>query len=103
VTEDRPYRPGLSSEEALRLIKSKVADGGLDGRVVATLRAHLPAIDLVRRKEQAAWSSGQARLNYLMETAPCERDALSDPPTDTAARAATSNPTRESRKVATWN
>lgn len=40
LTEDRPYRPGMSLQQALRLIESDVINGALDQDVYCVLHQH---------------------------------------------------------------
>ncbi len=62
VTEDRPYRKGMEDEEALGVLTGLVANGGLDGQVVETLRRDFGVINAIRRKEQKAYAVKQRRL-----------------------------------------
>ena len=48
------------------VLQGEVDDGGLDGHVVAALRAHFRRINSLRRKEQTAWASKQMTLADLM-------------------------------------
>ena len=67
VAEDRPYRPGMSSQEALEVMERLAADGGVDGDVVAVLKREYDAVDAVRRDEQAAYGEKQKHLAWFME------------------------------------
>lgn len=40
VTEDRPYRCGMSWEQSLAVLDQQVGNGGLDGDIVALVRKH---------------------------------------------------------------
>jgi putative nucleotidyltransferase with HDIG domain len=66
VAEDRPYRKGMSLEEALGLLKKQAASGGLDGDVVDTLETDREAMDASRRQEQAAYAEKQSHVLDLM-------------------------------------
>ncbi|MDT8423347.1 MAG: HD domain-containing protein [Desulfuromonadales bacterium] len=60
LTEDRPYRAGLSTEEALRIVKSMVTQGALDADVVRYLELHFEHMNLLRSRVQNA-----ARAAYV--------------------------------------
>jgi len=66
ITEDRPYRKGMDNAEALGVLDKLVANGGLDGQVVETLRADFDAVNLIRREEQAAYRVKQDLLARVM-------------------------------------
>jgi putative nucleotidyltransferase with HDIG domain len=44
LVEDRPYRPGMSYQEALQLIEADVINGALDNGVYLVLRQHAQAL-----------------------------------------------------------
>ncbi len=67
VTEDRPYRAGMTSEQALAILHKMVADGALDGDVVSTLDNACEAIQETRRQEQARYGAEQQRLQQLVQ------------------------------------
>jgi HD-GYP domain-containing protein (c-di-GMP phosphodiesterase class II) len=54
LTEDRPYRRGMSGADAFRIISDAVSDHRLDRQVVNTLHAHLDELDCARRSAQAS-------------------------------------------------
>lgn len=52
LTEDRPYRKGMTPPEALRIVEGMVARGHLDGDMVRLLRENADEIDAVRAATQ---------------------------------------------------
>lgn len=52
ITEDRPYRAGLSSKDAVRILRNMVGDGSLDGMIVELVEANAEDINLIRAKAQ---------------------------------------------------
>ena len=62
ITEDRPYRKGMTKEDALAVLQKLTDTGGLDGDIVSVVRHDYEAIDSIRRQEQAAYADKQARL-----------------------------------------
>lgn len=73
LAEDRPYRSGMTEREAFDILERLVANGGLDGDVVATLRRDYERLDAIRRSEQAQYAETQKRLMMLMkEPAPVQ-------------------------------
>lgn len=52
LTEDRPYRKGMTPPEALRIVEGMVTRGHLDGDMVKLLRDHADEIDAVRASTQ---------------------------------------------------
>lgn len=52
LTEDRPYRKGMTPPEALRIVEGMVTRGHLDGDMVKLLRNHADEIDAVRASTQ---------------------------------------------------
>lgn len=54
ITEDRPYRKGMSSESALRVIQQMAADLALDFNIVSLLSLHFDHINSLRIAAQAA-------------------------------------------------
>jgi HD-GYP domain-containing protein (c-di-GMP phosphodiesterase class II) len=66
VTEDRPYRAGMSESAAMGVLDKLVASGGLDGDVVEVLQKDFQAINATRLKEQADYAERQKYLaTYL--------------------------------------
>jgi HD-GYP domain-containing protein (c-di-GMP phosphodiesterase class II) len=53
ITEDRPYRRGMGSDEAMSLLEHMAADGKLDISVVATLKQHFAEVSASRIDAQA--------------------------------------------------
>ncbi len=66
VTEDRPYRQGMGREQALDILESSCASGGLDGDVVGVLKQDYDAIDAIRRQDQLVYAENQTRLEEIM-------------------------------------
>lgn len=62
VTEDRPYRKGMSKEESLSVLDRLVRNGGIDGHVVSALRRDFEAINALRQIEQSEYAAKQAHL-----------------------------------------
>lgn len=54
LTEDRPYRAGLTREEVMSILRKMVGEQALDRQVVATLEAHYDEIYMVRIEAQKA-------------------------------------------------
>ena len=54
LTEDRPYRTGMSGEEAFRILSDAVSQNRLDQSVVNTLYGHLESINNIRRAAQTS-------------------------------------------------
>lgn len=52
LSENRPYRPGMSRGEVRAVLRRTVADGALDGDIVATLLDRFDDFDGVRRRAQ---------------------------------------------------
>lgn len=73
VTEDRPYRKGMSKEEALSVLDRLVQNGGIDGDVVSALRNDFETINSLREIEQSEYAAKQA---YLTESLQCPADAV---------------------------
>ena len=57
ITEVRPYRAGMSREEAFTVLSDNVKSGGIDGELVSLLGEHYEEIDHLR--EEAARSEGE--------------------------------------------
>jgi HD-GYP domain-containing protein (c-di-GMP phosphodiesterase class II) len=53
ITEDRPYRKGMSDAETINVLKSMAQNGTLDANIVSTLESHFEEINGVRAKAQA--------------------------------------------------
>jgi HD-GYP domain-containing protein (c-di-GMP phosphodiesterase class II) len=69
LTEDRPYRKGLSSAEALRVLEGLADRGALDAEIVGTVKRDHGDIDAARRTEQTEYGAKQERLTNLMRHA----------------------------------
>lgn len=54
ITEDRPYRKGMSRGEALQVIQKMVIDSALDTEIVSLLIHHYDTIDALRLSAQSA-------------------------------------------------
>jgi putative nucleotidyltransferase with HDIG domain len=52
ITEDRPYRKGMSLEQARAVLDSMVADESLCPRVVVLLKEHIHEVNAVRKEAQ---------------------------------------------------
>jgi HD-GYP domain-containing protein (c-di-GMP phosphodiesterase class II) len=66
ITEDRPYRAGMSSEKALKILSGMVENGGIAKRIVAVVKENFPRINDVRIKAQQA---AQQEYDAFYETA----------------------------------
>lgn len=53
ICEDRPYRAGMSGEEAAHVLRKMGNNGGLDSRLVKLLLDNQETLDDVRRRAQA--------------------------------------------------
>jgi HD-GYP domain-containing protein (c-di-GMP phosphodiesterase class II) len=73
LMEDRPYRKGMSKEEALSVIDNGVQNGGIDGQVVSALRGNFEEINLLRSAEQLECMTKRQQLTesfpYLINAA----------------------------------
>lgn len=52
ITEDRPYRPGMTHEKALEVLVADTKRGALDPELVDLLRTNLDSVDEVRIQAQ---------------------------------------------------
>jgi HD-GYP domain-containing protein (c-di-GMP phosphodiesterase class II) len=52
VTEDRPYRKGMSNSETIKVLKSMAQSETLDANIVSVLEFHFEEINGVRAKAQ---------------------------------------------------
>lgn len=52
ITEDRPYRKGMSRDEAVALLKALARDNKLDGALVGLLLDHYDEVNNIRKAEQ---------------------------------------------------
>ena len=53
ITENRPYRKGMTREDALGILHGMAAKGELDARLVSLMEAHFDAINRAREEAQA--------------------------------------------------
>jgi HD-GYP domain-containing protein (c-di-GMP phosphodiesterase class II) len=67
VGEDRPYHAAMPRATALKVLDDLVANGGLDGDVVAVVHRDYEAIDEIRRKEQTAYGWKQEGLAEIVQ------------------------------------
>jgi putative nucleotidyltransferase with HDIG domain len=65
LSEDRPYRRGMTAEETHSILDKQVRSGALDADVVAALRRDFAEVDAQRRSEQAAYAERQRELLEL--------------------------------------
>lgn len=54
ITEDRPYRKGMTSDKVLRVLEQMVDNSSLDSNIVSTLRLHFDEVNSIRIVAQAA-------------------------------------------------
>lgn len=66
ITEDRPYRKGMSETQALKVLTEMVKNRVLDGQIVETLQTHFGEIDQVRKTSQ---NSATAMFRTIETTA----------------------------------
>ncbi|PKK89634.1 MAG: phosphohydrolase [Candidatus Wallbacteria bacterium HGW-Wallbacteria-1] len=52
ICEDRPYRPGMETEKALKVLRQMGSSGVLDPKVVEVLANEFDAVNLIREKAQ---------------------------------------------------
>jgi len=67
ITEDRPYREGMSEEQALGVLGKLADNGAIDGQVVRALRDDFDAVNSIRREEQVAYAVKQRHLADMMD------------------------------------
>jgi HD-GYP domain-containing protein (c-di-GMP phosphodiesterase class II) len=53
ITENRPYRKGMTREEALGALHEMVSKGELDARLISLLETHYDAIHRAREEAQS--------------------------------------------------
>ena len=66
ITEVRPYRAGMTREQAMAVLKGNVEAGAICGRIVGLLEAHYDEIDGAREKESRI--AGQRYFESLKGT-----------------------------------
>jgi HD-GYP domain-containing protein (c-di-GMP phosphodiesterase class II) len=54
ITEDRPYRKGMSNDDALQVLQQMADNSALDSNIVSLLKLHFDGINSLRRAAQAA-------------------------------------------------
>lgn len=59
ITEDRPYRAGMSRNEAQELLNKQVTGGAIDGDIVALLHDNFDEINANRKFSQSHGGSLQ--------------------------------------------
>jgi HD-GYP domain-containing protein (c-di-GMP phosphodiesterase class II) len=68
LTEDRPYRKGMSKTRTLEILDKLVAEGGLDETVVDVLREDFDAISSISHKAQSKYGIKQKLLAEAFES-----------------------------------
>jgi HD-GYP domain-containing protein (c-di-GMP phosphodiesterase class II) len=56
ITEDRPYRPGMTRKEAVKVLDGMAQNSALSKEIVAMLKANYDEIDDARKQAQASAS-----------------------------------------------
>ncbi len=67
LTEDRPYREGMTQERTLSILDKMVAGGALDGDLVSVLEKQIEEIDEARKKAQTEAASSFASQSRTFE------------------------------------
>lgn len=62
VTEDRPYRKGMTADRTLQVLQGMADDGALDPQVVSVLREHFDEVNSARIAAQGATSASYREL-----------------------------------------
>jgi HD-GYP domain-containing protein (c-di-GMP phosphodiesterase class II) len=57
ITEDRPYRPGMTRKDAVKVLDSMAQNSALNKEIVAMLKANYEEINAVRKNAQASAST----------------------------------------------
>jgi len=52
ITEDRPYRPGMDSKNAIKILREMVEEGAIDKLIVDLVEENFPRINEVRKTAQ---------------------------------------------------
>ncbi len=63
ITEDRPYRKGMTSDRALQVLQQMADNSALDSSIISLLRLHFDEVNSFRRAAQAA--SGEEYQQFL--------------------------------------
>lgn len=64
ITEDRPYRTGMANGDSIRVLKSMVENGAIDGKIVDVLISDFDEINFLRKLAQQTASE---RYRKFME------------------------------------
>ncbi len=70
ITEDRPYRKGMTQEEAIKVLDEMAEASTLDSSVVSVLKKHYDEINAIRLETQASASKeyeefSRARMEFV--------------------------------------
>jgi HD-GYP domain-containing protein (c-di-GMP phosphodiesterase class II) len=57
ITEDRPYRPGMTRKDAVKVLDGMAQHSALSKEIVAMLKANYDEIDTARKQAQASAST----------------------------------------------
>ncbi|MEW6718349.1 MAG: HD domain-containing phosphohydrolase [Chloroflexota bacterium] len=68
ITEDRPYREGMSNDKALKVLRQMVEDSALDPYVVSLLENNFDEIGSLRRAAQEASAKEYQEFLHPVET-----------------------------------
>ena len=68
ITEDRPYRPGMDSIEAIRILRCMVEDGEIDESIVDLVEENFSRINEVRKAAQAKAFREYSDLSSISNT-----------------------------------
>ena len=77
ITENRPYRKGMTRDQAMGVLERLVLEGAFDGDVVTTVKSHFDEIDGLRRDEQRTYAAKQSALIGLIRPQ-CEQACRSN-------------------------
>ncbi len=79
ITEDRPYRAGMSQTRAIAVLDAAVSAESLDGEIVRVLKDGFPEITARRSEEQADYANKQNELRAATQRlgSADEREAVS--------------------------
>lgn len=88
LTEDRPYRSGMSPEEALTIVSSMSTQGALDRAVVEQLEEHFKYLNALRVRVQQLAQKTYASFCRQLCAVDTNEHPVSSPATDAAACAA---------------
>jgi HD-GYP domain-containing protein (c-di-GMP phosphodiesterase class II) len=65
ITEDRPYRSGMTKDVAINVLEDMANDSALNPEIVSSLKRHHGEIDIARRTAQAAARNEYKRLRKM--------------------------------------